>query len=120
MRPAAREFSGQPADTNPGELHQPDGALAATAKKTKKTRKPRKVRHTQPTVDPKDFPWSDPAFRAVVQKLSPATPEPPSPTEADRKKSYQAYRAWQTATMGFAFCESEVRNMYDFNLDGSV
>jgi non-heme chloroperoxidase len=70
--------------------------------------------------DPKDFPWSDPAFRAVVQKLSPATPDPPSPTEAGRKKSYQAFRTWQMATLGFAFCESEVRNMYDFNSDGSV
>jgi pimeloyl-ACP methyl ester carboxylesterase len=72
--------------------------------------------------DPADFPWSDPAYRAVVQKLAPP-PSPDaklSPTEANRKKSYQAYRAWQLESGGFAFSESEVRSMYDFNPDESI
>jgi hypothetical protein len=51
MRPANREFSGQPANQNPGEAPQPDGAPAATVKKAKKPRKPKKARHSQPTVD---------------------------------------------------------------------
>jgi len=70
--------------------------------------------------DPADFPWSDPAYRAAVQKTSSLAPAKPSRTEADRKKSYPAYRAWQMETAGFAFCEAEVRNMYDFNPDGSI
>ena len=70
--------------------------------------------------DPADFPWSDAAYRAAVEKLSALAPAKPSPTAADRKKSYQAYRAWQMETGGFAFCEAEVRNMYDFNPDGSI
>jgi pimeloyl-ACP methyl ester carboxylesterase len=70
--------------------------------------------------DPADFPWSDPAYRAAVQKLSSLAPAKPSPTAADRKKSYQAYRAWQMETAGFAFCEAEVRIMYDINPDGSI
>jgi len=70
--------------------------------------------------DPADWPWDDPAYRAVVQKLSAATPPPPSQLEKDRKKSYEAFRAWQMQKMGFVFCEAEVRNEYDFNPDGSI
>jgi pimeloyl-ACP methyl ester carboxylesterase len=70
--------------------------------------------------DPADFPWSDPEYRAVVQSLEPKTPPPPSQLQANRKKSYAAYRAWQMEAAGFAFCEAEVRNMYEFNPDGSV
>jgi non-heme chloroperoxidase len=70
--------------------------------------------------DPADFPWSDPAYRAAVEKLSSLAPARPPVAAADRKKSYQAYRAWQMEAAGFAFCEAEVRNMYDFNPDGSI
>ena len=70
--------------------------------------------------DPTDWPWDDPAYRAVFQKMSPPTPAPPSRLQADRKKSYQAFRAAQLESAGFAFCESEVRNEYDFNPDGSI
>ena len=70
--------------------------------------------------DPRDFPWSDPAYRAAVHKLSPVTPPPPSPLEKNRMNSYSDFRAWQTAKLGFAFCEAEVRNEYDFNPDESI
>jgi len=70
--------------------------------------------------DPTDWPWDDPAYRAAYQKMSPPTPAPPSPLQANRKKSYQAFRAAQLESAGFAFCESEVRNEYDFNPDGSI
>ena len=35
-------------------------------------------------------------------------------------KSFQSYREWQMRTMGFAFPESELRNMFESNRDGSI
>ena len=79
--------------------------------------------------DPADFPFSDPTYRAVVEKLS-ALPQSPQPSaesaartkslDVNRKKSYADYKAWQLAAAGFAFCEAEVRNMYDSRPDGSI
>ncbi|MBI2689183.1 MAG: alpha/beta hydrolase [Acidobacteria bacterium] len=70
--------------------------------------------------DPADFPWSDPAYREAVGKLQKLSPPKPSQTADKRKNSYQAYRAWQLEQDVFAFCEHEVRNMYDFNPDGAI
>ena len=70
--------------------------------------------------DPAFFPWSDPEYRAVVQKLETQRPAVVERLQADRKKSYEAYRAWQMGTEQFSFCEAEVRNMYDMNPDGSI
>lgn len=70
--------------------------------------------------DPADFPWSDPDYRAAVQKTASLSPPKPAPSIADRNRSYQAYKEWQIATSGNAFCEAEVRNMYDFHPDGSI
>ena len=73
--------------------------------------------------DPGDFPWSDPSYRAAVEKMGSLDPPQPSrkATEAARKNSYQAYRVWQMeASGGITFCEAEVRNMYEFNADGSI
>lgn len=71
--------------------------------------------------DPADFPWSDPAYRAAVEKIPPPAPDPRlKALEVNRKKSYVDFRAWQWATTGFAFCEAEVRNAYEINADGSI
>jgi pimeloyl-ACP methyl ester carboxylesterase len=67
--------------------------------------------------DPGDFSGKNPAYRALFEKLPGMKPSPPS--EAD-KKSFQAYRAMQIRTMNFAFPESELRNMFASNPDGSV
>ncbi len=68
--------------------------------------------------DPADFPWSNPAFRALVQKQR-RRPGPPPRSEADNK-SAEAFQAWQKRAHGVIFPESELRNIYDFNPDGSV
>ena len=67
--------------------------------------------------DPGDFSGNNPAYRVLFEKLPAMNPHPPS--EAD-KKSFQAYRDRQMRIMGFAFPESELRNMFNSNPDGSV
>lgn len=68
--------------------------------------------------DPGDYP-GDPAYRALFEKL-PASVTHPARSSADDRKSFQAYRAWQTRAMRFAFPESELRQRFDANQDGSV
>ena len=46
-------------------------------------------------------------------------PDPPSPTAADRA-SFSAYRAYQIRVQGFTFPETELRNDFVANPDGSV
>ena len=67
--------------------------------------------------DPGDFSGNNPVYRALFEKLPAMTPPPPSAAD---KKSFQAYRDRQIRIMGFAFPESELRNMFDSNPDGSV
>ncbi|MGA3325820.1 MAG: alpha/beta hydrolase, partial [Terriglobia bacterium] len=67
--------------------------------------------------DPGDFSGNDPAYRALFEKLPAMTPPPPSAAD---KKSFRAYRDRQVRIMGFAFPESELRNMFESNPDGSV
>jgi non-heme chloroperoxidase len=70
--------------------------------------------------DPVDFPWKDPDYRALFAKFPSSVVNPVSPSEAD-KKSFQAFLDyWQRRTISFVFPESELRNMYDQNPDGSV
>src|SRR6266849_4348055 len=68
--------------------------------------------------DPTDFPASSPAYIALYHQLPAAMRDYPGPTDADRK-SFQAYRDWQ-ARQGEVFPESELRNMYETNPDGSM
>jgi non-heme chloroperoxidase len=68
--------------------------------------------------DPRDFPASDPAYMALFRRLPAAIREPLRPSEAE-SKSFQAYRNWQMRSQGFAFPESELRNIYETNADGS-
>ena len=58
-------------------------------------------------------------YSELTQKLPTAMQNPPRASEADRK-SFQAYRDWQTQTLGFALPESELRNEYTTNPDGSM
>ena len=44
---------------------------------------------------------------------------PPTPSAADRK-SFQVYRDWQLQATGAPFPESELRNIYAANPDGSL
>ena len=70
--------------------------------------------------DPVDFPGKDPDYRALVAKFPPSVVNPAPPSEAD-KKSFQAFDDyWRRRTVSFVFPESELRNMYDQNPDGSV
>jgi non-heme chloroperoxidase len=58
-------------------------------------------------------------YSELTKKLPAAMQNPPHASEADRK-SFQAFRDWQTRTLGFALPESELRNDYAANPDGSM
>jgi non-heme chloroperoxidase len=67
--------------------------------------------------DPRDFPAGDPAYMALLQKLPAPMREPPPPPESN---SFSAYRAWWRRNEGFAFPESELRNGFATNPDGTM
>jgi non-heme chloroperoxidase len=70
--------------------------------------------------DPGDFSGRNPDCHALFAKLPASVTNPAPPSEAD-KKSFQAFHDyWQKRTINFGFPESELRNMYDQNPDGSV
>jgi non-heme chloroperoxidase len=58
-------------------------------------------------------------YSELRNKLAASGAKAPSPSPADNK-SFPAYRDWQMRTMGFAFPESELRNEFDSNPDGSI
>lgn len=68
--------------------------------------------------DPADFPAASPEYLALYQNLPAAMRDHPGPSTPDRK-SFEAYREWQERS-GVAFPESELRNMFTTNPDGSV
>jgi non-heme chloroperoxidase len=68
--------------------------------------------------DPADLPASSPAYMALVRNL-PAPMRYHGPSASDRK-SFQAYREWQQRDSAAPFPESELRNMFATNADGSV
>ncbi len=68
--------------------------------------------------DPGDYP-GEPAYRALFDKLPPSVTSP-ARASMDEMKSFQTYRDWQTRTRRFAFPESELRQMFYANQDGSV
>lgn len=73
--------------------------------------------------DPIDSPWNNLTYREGVQKVASMNPAPTSAEQAfqtHRKDSVAAYQRWQTENEGFAFSESEIRSMYEFNPDGSI
>jgi non-heme chloroperoxidase len=68
--------------------------------------------------DPTDWPASDPGYMALFNKLPAAMLKPP-PSE-EELRSFSAYRAWQMRTEKFAFPESELRNTFVTNPDGTM
>ncbi len=69
--------------------------------------------------DPKDWPGNSPAYMALFQKLPQPMRTQPQPTAAD-KTSYHTYYEWQLHNSDTPFPESELRNQYEENPDGSV
>jgi len=69
--------------------------------------------------DPTDWPGSSPAYLALFHKLPGSMQTPPEPSDADLKSSH-AYYEWQLHNRDAPFPESELRNQYDENSDGSV
>ena len=69
--------------------------------------------------DPKDFPASSPEYIELFNKLPEGRKTDPPPSTADRE-SFAAYRKWQMRSGKAPFPESELRNMFSANADGSV
>jgi pimeloyl-ACP methyl ester carboxylesterase len=69
-------------------------------------------------MDPKDFPASDPAYMDLARKLPASMRQPPPFSGAD-SNSFQAYRDRQMRNEGFSFPESELRNGFQTNPDGT-
>ena len=69
--------------------------------------------------DPADWPGSSPAYMALYNKLPAPMRDHPGPSPSDRR-SFQAYREWQARSGEVAFPESELRNVYESNPDGSM
>ncbi|MBI3696870.1 MAG: alpha/beta hydrolase [Acidobacteria bacterium] len=68
--------------------------------------------------DPRDWPASDPAYMELFKKL-PAAMSTIVPRSEEESKSFSGYRAWQIRSGKFALPESELRNMYETNPDGT-
>jgi pimeloyl-ACP methyl ester carboxylesterase len=68
--------------------------------------------------DPRDSMSADPEWMRLSQKLPPGLQGPP-PLPPDYS-SFAAYRAWQTKTGQGAFPESQLRQLFDANPDGSI
>jgi pimeloyl-ACP methyl ester carboxylesterase len=67
--------------------------------------------------DPADLPINDPNARALYEKL-PASTRVEQPPDA-KTSTFQAYREWQAEALGFSFPESELRNGFETNSDGT-
>lgn len=75
--------------------------------------------YLEAAADPTDFPASSPAYMALYHNLPAPMRDHPGPSVADRR-SFDAYREWQVRSGEVAFPESELRNMFETNPDGSV
>lgn len=68
--------------------------------------------------DPGDYP-GDPAYHALFDQL-PASVRAPKRASSEDMRSFAHYRSWQIRMTRFAFPESELRQMFQVNSDGSV
>lgn len=69
--------------------------------------------------DPRDWPGSDPAYREILAKLPPSPAPAPAPAGED-PRTFAGYRARQMRAERFAFPESELRNAWVVNADGTM
>jgi non-heme chloroperoxidase len=69
--------------------------------------------------DPRDWPASDPQYMALYRKLPPDPEAPVAPESEEEKKSFSGSRAAQLRTRKFAMPESELRNVFKTNPDGT-
>lgn len=69
--------------------------------------------------DPKDWPGSSPEYMALFKKLPESTQTRPEPSAAELK-SFHEYYEWQLRNRDTPFPESELRNQFEENPDGSV
>jgi non-heme chloroperoxidase len=69
------------------------------------------------TADP-TFDWGP--YMELRKKLPPTMNTGYPKTSPEYRRSFQAYREWQMRSLGMAFPESELRNVYATNSDGSV
>jgi non-heme chloroperoxidase len=70
--------------------------------------------------DPRDFPASDRAYRALLERLPAAIRNPPAGAAGDDDRTFEAYRRRQQAREHFAFPESELRTGFATNADGTM
>jgi len=70
--------------------------------------------------DPRDFPSGDPAYMTLFEKLPAQMRTPSAPPSEEESRSFSAYRAWQMRNEKFAFPESELRNGFATNSDGTM
>jgi non-heme chloroperoxidase len=70
--------------------------------------------------DPRDWPASDPAWMAALNRLPVGVQKRPAPRSEEESRSFSGYRAWQLRSEAFAFPESELRNMFATNPDGTM
>lgn len=68
--------------------------------------------------DPSDLPILDPAMRVLYDRLPPSIKDGQQPS-VEELRTFQGYRDFQTRVLGFAFPESELRNIFDTNADGT-
>jgi non-heme chloroperoxidase len=71
------------------------------------------------SADPSDFPANSPTYLELFRKLPESRKTNPQPSTADRQ-SFSAYREWHMRNGKPTYPESELRNMYVTNPDGSV
>ena len=69
--------------------------------------------------DPGDDPGADPAWLTLQKNLPAGFPTPARPPFTGERRTFPGYRAWLLHTQGFTFPESEFRNTYETNPDGS-
>ena len=68
--------------------------------------------------DPRDWSGSDPAYMELYAKF-PAAIRTALPVSDEESESFALYRDWQRRNGGFALPESELRNIYETNPDGT-
>lgn len=70
--------------------------------------------------DPRDWPASDRAYMELFKKLPARMRTPPLPPSEEESRSFSAYQVWQMRNQKFAFPESELRDVYETNPDGTM